>query len=72
MVAYYSILGRQVGSHYLAIATLSTLFGGVYIASSGPSKKVAQLPPINAGSPDEADFVKKFIEEADGKKKEAH
>ena len=39
------------------MATLTTLFGGVYLASGGSSKTPA-TPPINASSSDEADFIK--------------
>ncbi|KAI1853128.1 hypothetical protein JX265_011409 [Neoarthrinium moseri] len=60
MVQMYSILGRQVGSHYLAMGVLSALFGGAYVGLSGPSKAKAatQTPPINASSPDEENFIK--------------
>lgn len=42
------------------MGVLSMLFGGTYMAVSGPSpaKKAAQTPPINASSPDEEDFIK--------------
>ena len=42
------------------MGVLSMLFGGTYMAVSGPSpaKKATQLPPINASSPDEEDFIK--------------
>ncbi|OIW32578.1 hypothetical protein CONLIGDRAFT_630250 [Coniochaeta ligniaria NRRL 30616] len=70
MVQYYSIFGRQVGSHYLSMAVLAAIFGGSYAALSGPSKAPAAAPPINASSSDEADFIKKFLDqaEADDKK----
>ncbi|PKS09273.1 hypothetical protein jhhlp_003887 [Lomentospora prolificans] len=73
MVQMYTILGRQVGSHWLSIATLSTLFAGTYLATSGGSskKQSATIPPINASSPDEENFIKKFLEEADGDAKKA-
>ncbi|KAK8090794.1 hypothetical protein PG994_000299 [Apiospora phragmitis] len=60
MVQMYSIAGQKIGSHYLAMGVLSALFGGTYLAVSGPSpaKKAAQTPPINASSPDEEDFIK--------------
>ncbi|KAB5540374.1 hypothetical protein GE09DRAFT_1225821 [Coniochaeta sp. 2T2.1] len=58
MVQYYNIFGRQVGSHYLSMAILATMFGGTYAAFSGPSKAPAASPPINASSSDEADFIK--------------
>ncbi|KAG9259047.1 uncharacterized protein F5Z01DRAFT_669781 [Emericellopsis atlantica] len=70
-VAYYTIAGRQVGGHYLAMGVLGSLFGGIYYAASGPSKPVAAAnpPPLNASSSDEADFIKKFLEEQDSGKK---
>ncbi|CAK7562374.1 MAG: hypothetical protein SEPTF4163_000216 [Sporothrix epigloea] len=74
MVQQYTIAGRQIGSHYLAMATLTALFGGIYASTGGASKKTLATPPINASSSDEADFITKFLEtaDADQKKKEAH
>ncbi|KIH88839.1 hypothetical protein SPBR_07908 [Sporothrix brasiliensis 5110] len=69
MVQSYTIAGRQIGSHYLAIATLSTLFGGIYAATRGSGQKTTATPPINASSSDEADFIKKFLESADADEK---
>ncbi|KAH7134359.1 hypothetical protein EDB81DRAFT_887163 [Dactylonectria macrodidyma] len=68
-VAYYSIAGKQVGGHYLAIGWLTTMFLGVKYATSGGSSKpnVTATPPINASSSDEADFIKKFLDEQDKK-----
>lgn len=39
---------------------LATFFGGIYYVSSGPKAPAASTaaPPINAGSSDEADFIK--------------
>ncbi|KAK2068367.1 hypothetical protein P8C59_003007 [Phyllachora maydis] len=65
MVQYYSIFGQRVGSHYLAMATLSALFGGAYYGTRGGSKKTTTTPPINASSPEEADFIKKFLDSAE-------
>lgn len=36
---------------------LGGLFGSIYLASSGGSKKQVQTPPINAGSKDEEKFI---------------
>ncbi|XXG94334.1 hypothetical protein Hte_000588 [Hypoxylon texense] len=69
MVAYYSIFGRQVGSHHLAMAVLAGLFGGTYVGLSGGSKKPAATPPINASTPDEADFIQNFLKQADAEEK---
>ncbi|KAH9888140.1 hypothetical protein F4778DRAFT_755219 [Xylariomycetidae sp. FL2044] len=57
MVQMYTVLGRQVGSHHLAMGVLGALFGGSYLATRGPKKQATQTPPINASSPDEADFI---------------
>ncbi|KAK0636671.1 hypothetical protein B0T17DRAFT_483725 [Bombardia bombarda] len=70
MTQYYTIFGRQIASQYLAIATLSTLFGGAYL-STGGSKATPAAPPINASSSDEADFIKKFMESAEADEKKA-
>ncbi|KAH8681120.1 hypothetical protein BX600DRAFT_504858 [Xylariales sp. PMI_506] len=72
MVQMYTIAGRQVGSHYLAMGVLGVLFGGTYAATRGPSKsKATQAPPINASSPDEENFIKNFLEEANKNEKAA-
>ncbi|KAH7035530.1 uncharacterized protein B0I36DRAFT_360881 [Microdochium trichocladiopsis] len=74
MVQMYTIAGRQVGSHYLAMGVLAALFGGSYAAFSGPSKKplAQQTPPINASSSDESDFIQKFLKQADEDEKKKH
>ncbi|KAI0404143.1 hypothetical protein F4802DRAFT_568053 [Xylaria palmicola] len=72
MVAMYQVFGRQVGSHYLAMSVLGALFGGTYLAVSGSSKKPLQTPPINASSPDEADFIQNFLKQADADEKSKH
>ncbi|KAI8962328.1 hypothetical protein F5Y11DRAFT_323146 [Daldinia sp. FL1419] len=71
MVAMYNIFGRQIGSHYLAMGVLATLFTGSYVGFSGGSKKTPQTPPINASSPDEADFIQNFLKQADADEKAA-
>ncbi|KAL3965582.1 hypothetical protein ACCO45_002586 [Purpureocillium lilacinum] len=56
-------------SSQIAMGWLATLFGGTYYAMSGPKKAAADkvTPPINASSSDEADFIKKFMEEQEKK-----
>ncbi|KAI1401211.1 hypothetical protein F4819DRAFT_486857 [Hypoxylon fuscum] len=71
MVAMYTVFGRQVGSHYLSMAVLAGLFGAGYVGLSGGSKKPTQTPPINASSPDEADFIQNFLKQADADEKKA-
>ncbi|KAL2218139.1 hypothetical protein M432DRAFT_418775 [Thermoascus aurantiacus ATCC 26904] len=73
MVVYYQIAGKKVGSHVLSMATLGTLFGGVWLATrGGDKKKKEQGPPINASSKDEEQFIQEFLKNVDaGEKKEA-
>ncbi|KAH8157615.1 hypothetical protein CIB48_g10637 [Xylaria polymorpha] len=71
MVAMYQIFGRQVGSHHLAMGVLGALFGGTYLSLGGSGKKTTQTPPINASSPDEADFIQNFLKQADEDEKKA-
>ncbi|KAK4248297.1 hypothetical protein C7999DRAFT_31203 [Corynascus novoguineensis] len=71
MVQTYKILGANVGSHYLAMGVLGTLFVGSYAALGGGSKAQPATPPINASSPDEADFIKKFMEQAEADEKKS-
>ncbi|ETS83604.1 hypothetical protein PFICI_05480 [Pestalotiopsis fici W106-1] len=74
MVQTYSILGRQVGSHYLAMGVLTALFGGTYAAVGGGSKASAAVktPPINASSSDEESFIKNFLDQANKDEKAKH
>ncbi|KAI5922564.1 hypothetical protein F4810DRAFT_673038 [Camillea tinctor] len=69
MVATYTIFGRQVGSHHLAMGVLAALIGGSYAGLSGGSKKPTQTPPINASSSEEADFIQNFLKQADEESK---
>ncbi|RMZ73396.1 ATP synthase subunit K mitochondrial [Pyrenophora seminiperda CCB06] len=65
MVAMYNILGRPVGSHVLAMATLGTAFVGAAFKMSGGKKADATTtPPINAKSSDEENFVKEYVKKA--------
>ncbi|KAJ6631241.1 hypothetical protein B0H10DRAFT_1981522 [Mycena sp. CBHHK59/15] len=67
----YTIFGRVIPKQYLSIATLSTIVGvAVYSRSGKPvaPKTVAeakQAVPINAGSSEEEEFIRKFIAEAE-------
>ncbi|KAI4250478.1 MAG: hypothetical protein L6R40_000076 [Gallowayella cf. fulva] len=66
MVATYTILGRQVGSHMLAMATLGTTFAGIYLAMPSKTKEKESGPPINAASKDEEKFIQDFLKNANG------
>ncbi|KIV84371.1 hypothetical protein PV11_00156 [Exophiala sideris] len=65
MVAMYNIAGRQVPSHWLAMATLATTFGGpwLYFRMKGPGAASKSTPPINAGSKDEEKFIQEFLQQ---------
>ncbi|KAL9001515.1 MAG: hypothetical protein Q9169_000090 [Polycauliona sp. 2 TL-2023] len=69
MVATYTILGRQVGAHVLALTTLGTTFAGVYLAMPAKTKEKESGPPINAGSKDEEKFIQDFLKNAGGGEK---
>ncbi|KAH7359570.1 hypothetical protein BKA66DRAFT_427426 [Pyrenochaeta sp. MPI-SDFR-AT-0127] len=64
MVAMYTIAGRQVGSHVLAIATLATTFTGAFLAMGGKKVEDKSQPPINAKSKEEESFVKDYVKKA--------
>jgi len=66
MVVMYNIAGRQIGSHWLAMTTLATVFGATAFSMSGGAAKKAQGPPINAQSPDEEKFIQDFLKQAEG------
>ncbi|KAF2705562.1 hypothetical protein K504DRAFT_505968 [Pleomassaria siparia CBS 279.74] len=58
MVAMYSIFGKQVGSHVLAIATLSTVGAVAYLSVGGSKPAESAGPAINAKSKEEESFIK--------------
>ncbi|KAJ8060539.1 hypothetical protein OCU04_010855 [Sclerotinia nivalis] len=69
MVSYYQIAGKQVGSHYLAIAVLGSMAGIVTLSTRGGSAaKNDSTPPINAKSPDEEKYIKEFMASIEGGK----
>ncbi|RPB03783.1 hypothetical protein L873DRAFT_1800290 [Choiromyces venosus 120613-1] len=70
MVAMYTIAGRQVGSHVLAMATLGITFGLTAMAMGG--KKTETTPPIQASSGDEEKFIKEFLAKAEAESKAKH
>ncbi|KAF8416977.1 hypothetical protein EV426DRAFT_624986 [Tirmania nivea] len=74
MVAQFNILGRQVGSHYLAIATLGSTVLGSWLALRSGSKAGASgkpVPPLQAASADEESFIKDFLRAAEQEEKKA-
>ncbi|KAK9320731.1 hypothetical protein V1517DRAFT_328533 [Lipomyces orientalis] len=71
--AVYHILGRAFKPHQLAIATLGTTGLLVFGLSGGSKSEKASMPPINASSPEEEDFVKTFLKSLESEeKKPAH
>ncbi|ESZ90820.1 hypothetical protein SBOR_8796 [Sclerotinia borealis F-4128] len=69
MVSYYQIAGKQVGSHYLAMAVLGSLAGVITLSTRGGSTaKQQSTPPINAKSPDEEKYIKDFMASIEGGK----
>ncbi|KAK5047296.1 hypothetical protein LTR84_006818 [Exophiala bonariae] len=63
MVVMYNVFGRQIGSHWLAMATLGTTFAVPYLMTRGGKPTPQAAPPINAGSKDEAKFIEEFLQE---------
>ncbi|KAF1818882.1 uncharacterized protein K489DRAFT_413334 [Dissoconium aciculare CBS 342.82] len=72
MVVYYDILGQRIGSHYLAMGVLGSIFGGVFLATGGSKKPlIHQTPPFNAKDKNEEDFIQNFLKESEGAQKAA-
>jgi len=70
MVAKYNIFGRQIGSHYLAMAVLGSITAVTFAALGGGSAaKKEQGPPINASNPDEEKFIRDFLKNAEAGEK---
>lgn len=59
MGSAYTILGRSIPSHQLAIATLSAVVLLVAPKPWGPP--APKHPSINASSPEEEKFVKEYL-----------
>ncbi|KAF2485167.1 hypothetical protein BDY17DRAFT_293044 [Neohortaea acidophila] len=65
MVAYYNIAGAKVGSHWLSIATLSTMFVGAYLSTGGKKGEAQKTPAFNAKDQDEEKFIQEFLKSAE-------
>ncbi|EEQ92219.1 uncharacterized protein BDCG_07339 [Blastomyces dermatitidis ER-3] len=70
MVVYYTVAGRQVGSHVLAMATLGGTFLATYLALPAKTDK-KQGPPIKASSKDEEQFIQDFLKNVEAEEKKA-
>ncbi|KAI4134683.1 MAG: hypothetical protein LQ347_001309 [Umbilicaria vellea] len=64
MVVTYKIMGREVGSHVLAMITLGTVAAIGAVSVGGKQKAKAEGPPINATSKDEEKFIQDFLDNA--------
>ncbi|KAL2832446.1 hypothetical protein BDW59DRAFT_157274 [Aspergillus cavernicola] len=72
MVQYYQIAGKSIGSHHLSLGILTSLFGGVFLATRGGSaQKKPAAPPIQASSKDEETFIQDFLKQVNGEEKKA-
>ncbi|KAI9677727.1 MAG: hypothetical protein M1829_002499 [Trizodia sp. TS-e1964] len=72
MVVYYTIAGRQFGSHVLAMATLGTMATIGLVSQAGGAKKTKDsTPPINATNADEETFIRDFLKNAEADDKRA-
>ncbi|OMH81141.1 hypothetical protein AX774_g5411 [Zancudomyces culisetae] len=68
---FYTIAGRKVATHQLAIGGLVGY--GLLIKALMPKQKDLKAdPPIKASSDDEFKFIEKFIKEAEAEDAKAH
>ncbi|KAG9287001.1 hypothetical protein G9A89_022965 [Geosiphon pyriformis] len=71
----YVIAGRHIPTQYLTLATWGTIGLGVYAfsrrAKANAPDPLTSSPPINASSPEEEDFIKEFIKNAEAEDKKA-
>ncbi|KAK9464850.1 hypothetical protein V1512DRAFT_267331 [Lipomyces arxii] len=73
MAGGYTILGRVFQPHQLAIATLGSAGLLVFALTGGKKAESTTMPPINASSPEEEDFVKTWLKSLEAEeKKPAH
>ncbi|KAK2825728.1 hypothetical protein FQN49_007424 [Arthroderma sp. PD_2] len=70
MVATYTILGRKIGSHVLAMSVLGSTAAGIYLSLPGKQNK-AQAPPIQASSKDEEKFIQEFLKSVEAEDSKA-
>nr|QFP92351.1 DNA replication licensing factor MCM7 [Ogataea thermomethanolica (nom. inval.)]QGW56832.1 DNA replication licensing factor MCM7 [Ogataea thermomethanolica (nom. inval.)] len=60
MAGAYTILGKAVPPHHLAIATIASVVA--LVAPKPWTPKVKLEPKIESSSPEEAQFVKEYLE----------
>ncbi|KAJ3793727.1 hypothetical protein GGU11DRAFT_798737 [Lentinula aff. detonsa] len=73
----YVIFGRAIKNEYITLSVLGSVFGGAFLATRGGSKqeaksatpsvieRVKEAIPLNAGSSEEEEFIRKYIAEAE-------
>ncbi|KAJ7637062.1 hypothetical protein FB45DRAFT_908130 [Roridomyces roridus] len=68
----YTIFGRAIPKQYLSMATLGSIAGVAMYASRGDKaaapktvEEAKKAVPINAGSSEEEEFIRKFIADAE-------
>ncbi|KAJ7138532.1 hypothetical protein C8R43DRAFT_1019450 [Mycena crocata] len=67
----YTIFGRAIPKQYLSMSVLGSIAGFVVYSRSGKSaapknvEEARKAVPINAGSSEEEEFIRKFIAEAE-------
>ncbi|EWC44122.1 hypothetical protein DRE_07179 [Drechslerella stenobrocha 248] len=54
------------------MATLGAVFGISYLSMGGGGKKPQTMPPIQASSKDEENFIQEFIKQAEAEGKAKH
>jgi len=59
----YNVFGRQVGAHWLSIATLSATAAIPFLMGGGKKDGAKKTPPINASSKDEESFIQEFLQQ---------
>ncbi|VUG19792.1 DEBR0S5_12134g1_1 [Brettanomyces bruxellensis] len=74
MTASYVIAGRRIPSHYLAMATLATTFGGIYLYTHlSKSKKTEKKAPVKVEAGKDDDIMKNiddFLKSAEQEQKD--
>ncbi|KAL1920611.1 uncharacterized protein VTP21DRAFT_988 [Calcarisporiella thermophila] len=74
MGGYYVIAGQKVANHWLSIGTIGLFTLGIFAATGGnkdAKPRAGALPPINAASKEEEEFIRNFVMQAEKEEKEA-
>ncbi|OMJ16808.1 hypothetical protein AYI69_g1422 [Smittium culicis] len=68
MAGFYTIAGKNIPTHYLALGLLTTYGVAIKFALSGKSEPKV-VPAVTANSEDEYKFIMDFIKEAEASEK---